>query len=121
MRSEVTKFMPNTVSIYTIATTYSSEDGMSTVRTLVEANVAAKVYDASVSEKQLIQSLANEGIETIETAKIDLPYEVELEVTNEVLHNGKYWNVISINTNETFRAMTQGLLYRRSVNSQLVD
>lgn len=117
MRREVQKFMPDTVSIYSVSTSYSSETGESKTRTLL-TTTKAKIHDASGSEKRLLQTLVDEGTETIETAKLDLPYGTDIDATNEVLtSDGKYWNVHSTNSSQTFAAETEALLYRRIVNS----
>lgn len=116
MRSEVQKFMPDTVSIYSISTSYTSENGESKVRTLVTTS-KGKLHDASGSEKRLLQTLVDEGTETIETAKLDLPYGTDIDATNEVLTaDGKYWNVHSTNSSQSFTAETEALLYRKIVN-----
>lgn len=116
MRSEVQKFMPDTVSIYSISTSYSSETGESKVRTLV-STVKAKIHDASGNEKRLLQTLVDVGTETIETARLDLPYGTTITTDYEVLTaDGKYWNIHSTNASQTFTAETEALLYRKIVN-----
>lgn len=121
IRREVQRFMPDTVSIYSISTSYSSETGESKVRTLVSTN-KARFGNPSGNERQLIQALVNSGVEDIETAKLHLPFDTDISVSNEVLtEDGKYWNVVHTNSSQSFTSETNALLYRRVVNTQVVN
>lgn len=117
MRRRVQQYMPDTVSIISIVTSYSSETGQTTTPSVV-STVKGKLYDVSGSERNLLTPLVNDGTENLETAKIDLPYDTEIDSTNQVLtSDGKYWNVHSTNSSQSFVAMKQALLYRKIVNS----
>ena len=116
MRDEVQKFMPDTVSIVSVAIS-RDRYGKETKAYTVVSTVKAKVYDASGSERQLIAALVNEGTDTIETSKLDLPYATTITTDNEVLtSDGKYWQIVSTNSTQTFTAIRQALLYRHLRN-----
>ena len=116
MRNEVQKFMPDTVSIVSVVIS-RDRYGVETKAYTVVSTPKAKVYDASGSEKQLIAAMVNEGTDTIETAKLDLPYGTTITTDNEVLSpDGKYWQVVSTNSTQTFTAIRQALLFRHLRN-----
>ncbi len=116
LRSEVRKFMPDTVSINSVVISRDRYGNESKVYTVL-STPKAKIYDTSGSEKQLIAALVNEGTDTIETAKLDLPYGTAITTENEILtSDGKYWQVVSTNTTQTFTAITQALLFRHLRN-----
>ena len=116
MRRAVKRYMPDTILIYSVSTSYTSEGGYTPVRTLV-TTVKGKIHEVSGSERMLLAPLVNDGQENIETAKLDLPYGTVINANNEVeTADGKIWNVHSTNNSQTFTAETEALLYRKIVN-----
>lgn len=116
MRSEVQKFMPDTVTINSVAIS-RDRYGNETKSYTVVSTPKAKIYDVSGSERQLIAALINEGTDTFEAAKLDLPYGTTITTEHEILTaDGKYWQVVQTNSTQTFTAITQALLYRHLRN-----
>lgn len=116
LRQEVQKFMPDTITIVSVTITTNRYGQQSKTYTVV-STPKGKLYDASGNEKQLIATLVNEGVENIETLKLDLPYGTTLTTENEILtSDGKYWQIVQVNNTQDYKAMVQALLYRKLQN-----
>jgi hypothetical protein len=119
MRREVKQFMQDTIEIYSVASTWSSESGETKTRTLVATSKALKTNPTG-SERQLIAALVNEGTENIQSAKLLLPYGTTITTEYEVkTADGNYWQVVDVPTH-TLEAATIVFIYRRLVNQQVV-
>lgn len=116
IRKEVQKFMPDSISIVSVVIT-TNRYGQETKTYNVINTLQGKLYDAKDSEKQLIAALTNEGVDNIETMALDLPYGITLTTENEILtSDNKYWQIISVNDTQNYKAMVQALLYRHLRN-----
>lgn len=112
--------MQDTVSIYSVSSSYNGEGYQTKTRTLTSGTIG-QLSAASGNEVQLIESLVNAGSENIATLKLLLPYGTTIAVDNEVdTADGFTWNVIHANTTQTYIAAVEALLYRRVVNGSVV-
>lgn len=118
MRSIITNYYPDPVSIYSIMTSGYTNDGrVVTTRSLV-ITVSGQITDTTGNERALIESLINAGNEKIETTKLYLPYSVTISADNEVdTIDGKRWEIVNVDSTKTFTAAHTVLLARKLVDN----
>lgn len=114
MRQERRKYLLTTVSINTVAVTrdvYAQE-----TRTLTEVAVVKGELSAPTgNEIKLATALNDPGDRALVTMKLSLPYGTALTTEHAVIVAGREWNVLNVNTGETYAITTNALIQREEI------
>lgn len=119
MRSIITNYFPDVVSIYSVSVSGYTADGQTVTQRTLLTTISGQICDVSGNERALITSLVDAGTEKIEMSKLYTPYATS--VGNEVdTADGKTWQVINADSTQTFTAAQKVLLYRRRIDARQV-
>lgn len=112
-----TKFLTETMEIYSVTITKDAYAQETTTRTLL-STVKGQVSTLNGSEKDLLTALIDGGLENKEVAKFVLPYGTTVDVGNEIkTADNKYWSVTHVGSTQTFIAALEVLVMREVINA----
>ena len=119
MRNAVRQFFNSTIEICTLTDTKDGF-GQSTITVTVNSTVAGEVSAPRGSHRLLIDALRNQGVLNEETYVLKLPYNTTVTMDNIVrTADGKTFDIVNINTEQTSRVMAELIITRRVVNNHL--
>lgn len=118
MRSIVTDYFPDLVSIYSVTVSGHTRYGTAIVSSGLVTSVLGQLYNPTGREQNLISSLARAGVLAEETMMLNLPYGTPITQQYKVVTDGGLdWDVVHTTVPMTFNAATQCVITRRRVNS----
>jgi hypothetical protein len=99
MRAAIAELLPDTAAIITITNTPDGEGGQTVTRGT--ASTVAFRLDMTSGREQV----SGGAVQPFTAYKGSLPYDAAITTANQILHNGTYYAVTSVNTGQSWQAV----------------